>query len=259
MAVLRWGHPEPLSYFTDLGSVSRCKAFPIFILLILKPFNFDKENMLHVNYIMQPRFLGAGRSLSAFSTWLTLSLHSVNGTCERLAIHEGLTLVLARQEAPKEAHAVVIQSRRFISAGDTPQDDVRVGVWHTAGDGHHYVHGDDQLIRNLRDKWSLSVWGHKGMRSRLVMEFGLLKTTLLWSSVPFWIVNPTHQRDKTMSLCTTFMKRIHHNSTDCYVPCIVISMSVDKLRRTYLPGTKTYIPASLLSSGSLSGSLSWVS
>lgn len=89
---------------------------------------------------------------------LTLVFHSVNGTYDYLAIHSGFTLVLARRESPEEAHLVVVEGRHLLSAGDTPQDDMRVGVRHTAGDGDSkWAYGDSQVLRGLWNKWSLGV------------------------------------------------------------------------------------------------------
>ena len=89
---------------------------------------------------------------------LTLVLYSVNNTCDCLAVHNSFTLVLPRGEALEEAHLVVVEGRYLPSTRDTPQDDVRVGVRHTAGDGDSsVVHGDNQVFRELRNKWSLGI------------------------------------------------------------------------------------------------------
>lgn len=119
-------------------------------------------------------FLNTTWCLYAYSSSLTLIFHSVNDTFDCLAVHSGFTLVLPRQEASKEAHLVVVVGRHLLSTGDTPQDDVREGVGHPAGDGDsHRVHGDDQVIRRLGDKWSLAIWvrEEKGMSSHRVMGF----------------------------------------------------------------------------------------
>lgn len=89
---------------------------------------------------------------------LTLVFHSVNGASDYLPIYSGFTLVLARRETPEEAHLVVVEHAHLLSAGDTPQDDMRVGVRHTAGDGDSIrAYVDSQVLRGLWNKWSLGV------------------------------------------------------------------------------------------------------
>lgn len=76
------------------------------------------------------QFWGAGcvSCRKVFNHILTINCHGVNGTSERLAIHNSLALVLARREASEEAHPVVVVGRHFIPREDTPQDDMGVGV-----------------------------------------------------------------------------------------------------------------------------------
>lgn len=89
---------------------------------------------------------------------LTLEFHSVNGAPDYLVIHSGFTLVLARREVPEEAHLVVVEGRHLLSAGEAPQNDVRVGVGCAAGYGNfRRFRSDNQVIRGLWNKWSLGI------------------------------------------------------------------------------------------------------
>lgn len=96
--------------------------------------------------------------LHACLSGFTFILYSVNNTRDCLAFHNGFTLILPGGEASKEAHLVVVVGRHLLPTGDTPQDDMRVRVRHTAGDGDStHVHGDNQVIRGLRNKWSQGI------------------------------------------------------------------------------------------------------
>lgn len=89
---------------------------------------------------------------------LTLVLHRVNVTPEEPAVHERLTLVLARRQHSEKAHPAVVEGGHLVSRGDAPQGDVGVGVGNTAGDGHSAgVHGDHQLIGRLGDERNLCI------------------------------------------------------------------------------------------------------
>lgn len=169
-------------------------------------------------------------------SWLTFTLYSVNDTSDCLAIHNDFTLILARGEASEEAHLVVVIGRHLLSTRDTPQDDVRVGVRHTAGDGDSsHVHWDNQVFRGLGNKWSLGIWVCKQMNNN----------TLCYMS---WF-NCDHNTVHSHCTCTWFY----------LVKWVTFFLNACAHEKAYSPGTNTYIPASFSSSRWPPCSPSWVS